>query len=137
MMCREASYTHRAATAVIEAARSEHDFGGWLAEVLATAAAELGSTAALTACRPGSWKPTSSSNSCAGRSAGTTITSPTTEGNERGCPVTTTVTSHSCPVGSCSPRVPTHHHVSASHCGWSHRTSRPTCTRHMTAAAAR
>ena len=50
------SYTDRAATAILEAVREEHDFGGWLAQVLATAAAELGSTAALTAGRPGSWE---------------------------------------------------------------------------------
>jgi hypothetical protein len=52
----EPSYTDRAATAVVNAVREEHDFGGWLASVLATAAAELGSTAALTAGRPGSWE---------------------------------------------------------------------------------
>jgi hypothetical protein len=50
------SHTVRAARAVLEAARSEHDFGGWLAHVLAAAAAELGSTDALTAGRPGSWE---------------------------------------------------------------------------------
>ena len=49
-------YTERAAAAVLEAARAEHDFGGWLAAVLATAAAELGSSRALTASRPGSWE---------------------------------------------------------------------------------
>jgi hypothetical protein len=43
------SYTARAGQAVLEAARSEHDFGGWLAHVLAAVAAELGSTDALTA----------------------------------------------------------------------------------------
>ena len=42
--------------AVLKAARSEHDFGGWLAHVLAAAAAELGSSDALTAGRPGSWE---------------------------------------------------------------------------------
>jgi hypothetical protein len=52
----EPSYTDRAATAILDAAHEEHDFGGWLAQVLATAAAELGSTAALTAGRPGSWE---------------------------------------------------------------------------------
>ena len=41
---------------MLEAARSEHDFGSWLAHVLAAAAAELGSTDALTARRPGSWE---------------------------------------------------------------------------------
>ena len=74
----EQSYTDRAATAIVDAVREEHDFGGWLAQVLATAAAELGSTAALTAGRPGSWEATSSNNSCAAPSAGTTTTSPTT-----------------------------------------------------------
>jgi hypothetical protein len=48
------NYTHRATTAILDAARTEHDFGGWLAHILATAAAEL--TAALTAGRPGSWE---------------------------------------------------------------------------------
>jgi hypothetical protein len=38
------------------AARSEHDFAGWLANVLARVAANLGSTDALTAGRPGSWE---------------------------------------------------------------------------------
>ena len=50
------NYTMRAAHAVLDAARSEHDFGGWLAHVLAAAAAELGSTDAVTAGRPGSWE---------------------------------------------------------------------------------
>ena len=52
----EQTYTNRAAAAILDAVREEHDFGGWLAQVLATAAAELGSTAALTAGRPGSWE---------------------------------------------------------------------------------
>ena len=52
----EHSYTDRAAAAIVDAIREEHDFGGWLAQVLATAAAELGSTAALTAGRRGSWE---------------------------------------------------------------------------------
>jgi len=52
----EQTYTDRAATAIVDAVREQHDFGGWLARVLATAAAELGSTAALTASRPGSWE---------------------------------------------------------------------------------
>ena len=50
------SYTNRAATATLEAARTEQDFGGWLAGILARTAAELGSTDALTAGRPGSWE---------------------------------------------------------------------------------
>jgi hypothetical protein len=55
-MREDTSYTDRGVVAVIEAAREEHDFGGWLAGVLATTAAELGSTAALIAGRPGSWE---------------------------------------------------------------------------------
>jgi hypothetical protein len=50
------SYTQRAAAAILEAVHEEHDFGGWLAQVLATAAAELGCTATLTSGRPGSWE---------------------------------------------------------------------------------
>jgi hypothetical protein len=50
------TYTDRAAAATLEAARTEHDFGGWLAGILARTAAELGSTDALTARRPGSWE---------------------------------------------------------------------------------
>ena len=50
------TYTGRAATATLEAARNEHDFGGWLAGILTRTAAELGSTDALTAGRPGSWE---------------------------------------------------------------------------------
>ncbi len=52
----EQSYTDRATAAILEAVREKHDFGGWLAQILATAAAELGCTAALTAGRPGSWE---------------------------------------------------------------------------------
>jgi hypothetical protein len=51
-----ASDTDRAATATLEAVHTEHDFGGWLAGILARTAAELGSTHALTAGRPGSWE---------------------------------------------------------------------------------
>ena len=50
------SYTERAVAAILEAVHQEHDFGGWLAEVLATTAAELGCTAALTSGPPGSWE---------------------------------------------------------------------------------
>ena len=49
-------HTVRARDAVLDAVRAEHHFGGWLADVLAAAAAELGSTDALTAGRPGSWE---------------------------------------------------------------------------------
>ncbi len=52
----EHSYTDRATTAILDAVRAEHDFSGWLAQVLATAAAELGSSTALIAGRPGSWE---------------------------------------------------------------------------------
>jgi hypothetical protein len=52
----EQGYSGRAAAAVVEAVRAEHDFGGWLAAVLVTAAAELGSSRALIASRPGSWE---------------------------------------------------------------------------------
>ena len=38
------------------AARTEHDFAGWLAAVLADVAGNLGSSDALTAGRPGSWE---------------------------------------------------------------------------------
>jgi hypothetical protein len=49
-------YTARAITALTDAARAEHDFGGWLAAALAGVAAVLGSSDALTAGRPGSWE---------------------------------------------------------------------------------
>jgi hypothetical protein len=52
----EQSYTDRATTAIVDAVREEHDFSGWLAQILTSAAAELGSTAALTTGRPGSWE---------------------------------------------------------------------------------
>lgn len=51
-----AAYTSRAVAAVLAAARSEDDFAGWLAGILASAAGQLGSTDALTAGRPGSWE---------------------------------------------------------------------------------
>lgn len=50
------AYTDAAVDAVLEAVKAEHDFGGWLAAVLAAAAAELGSSDALIAGRPGSWE---------------------------------------------------------------------------------
>jgi hypothetical protein len=49
-------YTLPAHDAILAAAKCEHDFGGWLAGVLARVAAELGSSAALTARRAGSWE---------------------------------------------------------------------------------
>lgn len=50
------SNTDDAITAVKIAARAEHDFAGWLAAVLATVAAALGNSDALTSGRPGSWE---------------------------------------------------------------------------------
>jgi hypothetical protein len=50
------SYTQQAVAAITKAARDEHDFAGWLAGVLASAAARLGSSDALIAGRPGSWE---------------------------------------------------------------------------------
>ena len=49
-------YTRRAVAAITQAARAEHDFGGWLAGVLADVAGRLGSSDALTAGRPGAWE---------------------------------------------------------------------------------
>jgi hypothetical protein len=39
-------YTSVAHTAILQAVRDEHDFGGWLAGVLASVSADLGSTEA-------------------------------------------------------------------------------------------
>jgi len=50
------AYTRAAVDALTRAARAEHDFAGWLAAVLATVAARLGSSDALTVARPGSWE---------------------------------------------------------------------------------
>jgi len=49
-------HTRPAIDAIAQAATTERDFAGWLADVLAHAAARLGSSAALTASRPGSWE---------------------------------------------------------------------------------
>ena len=49
-------YTRPAHDAILAAAKCEHDLGGWLAEVLASVAADLGLSYALTAGRPGSWE---------------------------------------------------------------------------------
>jgi hypothetical protein len=51
-----APYTDPAVKAITQAARSEHDFAGWLASVLAAAASQLGSSDALVEGRPGSWE---------------------------------------------------------------------------------
>lgn len=50
------TYTQQATAAILQAARSEYDFGGWLANVLASVAGQLGSSDALTEGRPGSWE---------------------------------------------------------------------------------
>ena len=50
------NYTDRALTALTEAAVTETDFPGWLAGVLARAAAARGGSYALIAGRPGSWE---------------------------------------------------------------------------------
>ena len=50
------TYTARAVAAITQAARAEHDFAGWLAQVLAAAAGQLGSSDALIDGRPGSWE---------------------------------------------------------------------------------
>jgi len=49
-------YTEVAMAAIQAAAIGEHDFAGWLAGVLATVAAGLGSSDALIPGRPGSWE---------------------------------------------------------------------------------
>ncbi len=49
-------YSDQARTAILAAVNEEHDFGGWLAAVLSDVAADLGSSHALTAGRPGSWE---------------------------------------------------------------------------------
>ena len=50
------NYTERACQAILGAAQTERDFGGWLGAVLAAVAAHLGSSDALPAGRPGSWE---------------------------------------------------------------------------------
>jgi hypothetical protein len=50
------TYTWRAATSILQAARNEHDFAGWLAQVLAQVAGQLGPSDALIEDRPGSWE---------------------------------------------------------------------------------
>jgi len=46
----------RAVRALTQAARTEHDFAGWLAAVLADVAGNLGSADAVLEGRPGSWE---------------------------------------------------------------------------------
>jgi hypothetical protein len=52
----DASHTDRALQALVEAVEAERDFPGWLAGVLARAAAAMGSSFALIAGRPGTWE---------------------------------------------------------------------------------
>lgn len=51
-----AANTDRAVEALLRAARTEQDFAGWLAHVLARVAGQLGSSDALIEGRPGSWE---------------------------------------------------------------------------------
>ena len=51
-----AANTDRAVETLLRAARTEHDFAGWLAHVLASVAGQLGSSDALIEGRPGSWE---------------------------------------------------------------------------------
>ena len=51
---RSGDYTHRGYNAVLIAEGGEHDFGGWLAGILKSVAADLGSSDVHTAGRPGS-----------------------------------------------------------------------------------
>jgi len=55
-MTGDPAYTRSAVKAVAQAVEREHDFAGWLADVLARVAARKGSSDALTAGRPGSWE---------------------------------------------------------------------------------
>jgi hypothetical protein len=50
------AHTVAAVDALAAGHAAEHDFAGWLADVLARLAARLGSSAALTGGRPGSWE---------------------------------------------------------------------------------
>ena len=55
-MTADPAYTRQAVKAAARAVDAEHDFAGWLADVLARVAAIKGSSDALTAGRPGSWE---------------------------------------------------------------------------------
>ena len=55
-MTGDPAYTRSAVKALARAVDAEHDFAGWLADVLARVAAIKGSSDALTAGRPGSWE---------------------------------------------------------------------------------
>ena len=51
-----AAYTRSAVRALSHALVCEPDWPGWLAQVLASVAADAGGSSALTASRPGSWE---------------------------------------------------------------------------------
>ena len=55
-MTGDPAYTRQAVKAIARAVDAEHDFAGWLADVLARVAAIKGGSDALTAGRPGSWE---------------------------------------------------------------------------------
>ena len=57
------AYTRSAVAAMVRAVDAEHDFAGWLADVLARVAAHAGSADALTAAAPARGKRTWSSSS--------------------------------------------------------------------------
>ncbi len=50
------AYTRQAVKVMARAVDAEHDFAGWLADVLARVASAKGSSDALTAGRPVSWE---------------------------------------------------------------------------------
>lgn len=50
------TYTRQAVHAVLQAARNEHSFAEWLAQILAQVAGQLGSSDALIEGRPGPWE---------------------------------------------------------------------------------
>lgn len=55
-MTGDPAYTRQAVKAIARAVDHEHDFAGWLADILARVAAIKGSSDVLTAGRPGSWE---------------------------------------------------------------------------------
>ena len=55
-MTGDPAYTRQAVDAMTVAVDSEHDFSGWLADVLARVAAEVGGSGVILAGRPGSWE---------------------------------------------------------------------------------
>ncbi len=55
-MTGDPAHTRQAVDAMTVAVDSEHDFSGWLADVLARVAAEVGGSGVILAGRPGSWE---------------------------------------------------------------------------------